>query len=288
MSAPEALRLRLTAQGLAPLASWIFGRLPEAWGPYLRPRLLDFGAESLVFEAHDPRRAARVVIKLPFIDYTLGAALDLAALQRRRAALAWEIEVLERLGAPFPALVDTLTLDNPLLPRSLPPSLRRERVAVMAHLEGIALAVEARREAQLNAWPDLEALLARFVRASLALAARIEALFGPQALYADLKLENATLCDGEIRFFDASSVVDLASDAPLKVSPLYLDPVDYGAEVSRPTAAGPFFRRGLRRCVAVILAGGNALPGQPCALPEAEAQAAFNRLVALIDAVEGA
>ena len=242
----DVLALRLSASGRPGLFDYILKVGAFSVGNAHRAvRLLDFGAESLVFLGEESS-GAPVAIKLPFVDFTNLAHLDLDQLLRRRRRLVHEATMLRALaGTALPAFVAEHTGHNPLFPTGIPPSLRdMEQFLVIEYVKGFRVDGLARSLHQQERACCALRLASQFAATFFDLSEAIAAQIGPEAAYTDIKPENALLQDSEIRIVDASSIVSSSKAAEphsFSVSELYLNPIDYRQWVAGELVPNPCF-----------------------------------------------
>jgi hypothetical protein len=264
----NVLALRLSASGSPDLFDYILraGEFPVG-DSYCAVRLLDFGAESLVFFGED-KGGAPVAIKVPFLDFTNLASLDVEQLQRRRRRLAHEAEMLRALdGTAFPAFIAEQVARNPLFPPRIPPFLRdSEQFLIIEYVNGMGVDVLARLLLRQGRECCTLRLAAEFAATFFNLSEAIAAHIGPDAAYTDIKPENALLQDSGMRIVDASSIVTGVATAPghLAVSEVYLDPIDqehWSAGNLVPTHA--FIVRSVVRAAHALVANTPLFVAQP-------------------------
>lgn len=265
----NALALRLSASGSPELFNYIHraGEFPVG-GAYRALRLLDFGAESLVFFGEDKQTGTPVAIKVPFLDFTNLARLDVDQLQRRRRRLAHEAEMLRTLDSTaLPAFIAELVSRNPLFPPRVPPFLRdSEQFLIIEYVDGVGVDALARFLLRHERECCALRLAAEFAATFFNLSEVITARIGSHAIYTDIKPENALLQDSGMRIVDASSIVPDATVGlgQIPVSEVYLDPADHeqwSAERLIPTPA--FIARSVVRAAHALVANTPLLVAQP-------------------------
>jgi serine/threonine protein kinase len=253
------LALRLSASGRPDLFDYILkvGEI-SVGSAYRAVRLLDFGAESLVFLGEDIR-GAPVAIKVPFLDFTNLARLDVDQLLRRRRRLAHEANMLRTLtGTVLPAFIAEQITQNPLFPPRIPPFLRdSEQFLIIEYVNGARVDALARFLLQQKRGCCALRLAAEFATTFFNLSEIITERIGPDAAYTDIKPENALLQDSGMRIVDASSIVINITTEPrsFSVSEVYLDPIDHQhwtAENLVPTPA--FIVRSVVRAAHALVA----------------------------------
>jgi hypothetical protein len=248
--------------------------------------LLDFGAQSLVFLGEDMNRSP-VAIKVPFVDYTDLARLDVDRLQRRRQGLLHEAEMLRTFaGTAFPRFIAEHIGQNPLFPPGLPSFLRdNERFLVLERIEGQRVDTYGRVLHRQGRPCCARRLAAQFGVAFLDLAATIIERLGANAAYTDVKPENALLHKSTVRVVDASSIAyDSPSRGGIAVSELYLDPLDRKRWVRGELLPDAGFTiRCVARCMRVLCSNAPLFVGEqspPWSGPEDGLGATVDGLVA--------
>ncbi|WP_420941216.1 hypothetical protein [Archangium gephyra] len=264
---PELLALRMAASGRHALLDHVRRIGSFELGKHYRVlRLFDFGAESLVFLGENRDSGETVIVKVPFVDYTDLAHLDVGQLLRRRHRLVHEAELLRVLeSTALPSFVGEYTGCNPMFPAGLPPFLRtQEQFLVMEYIQGTRLDALARELHQQERGCCTMRLAVQFSVVFLRLAAEIGRRLGPMAAYTDIKPENALIQGTDIRIVDAASIArEPAPGVPLAVSELYLEPVDLVH--SREGTLVPdtaFTLRSLSRCMRLLVSNAPMFVGQ--------------------------
>lgn len=264
----NVVALRLSARGHPGLFDYILKVGEFSVGNAHRAlRLLDFGAESLVFLGEDLRGVA-VAIKIPFLDFTNLAHLDVDQLLRRRRRLAHEATMLRALPeTALPAFVAEHVGRNPLFPPRMPPFLRdAEQCLVTEYVNGERIDTLARSLHQQGRGCCSLRLAAAFAATFFDLSEVIANRLGPEAVYTDIKPENALLQDSEIRIVDASSILPsslIGDPRSLSVSALYLDPIDHRQWTAGKFVPNPaFIVRSVVRAVHSLVADAPLFVGQ--------------------------
>ncbi|HEY4641690.1 MAG TPA: hypothetical protein VII75_10125 [Thermoanaerobaculia bacterium] len=270
-STQPLLALRLSARKRPHLFSYLQRMGRFAVESYRTIRLLDFGSESLIFLSEDIS-GNLVAIKLPFIDFTDLARIDVQQVRRRRNRLAREAETLARLDrTALPRLIASWQGINPLFPSALPPFLReQERFLALEYLPGARVDACASALRRIGRSCCVTRLAVAFVEAFVDLSLDIQARLGAGVLYTDIKPENGIVQPGGIRIVDASSIVEInAATRNLPISELYLHPVDHREWLAGRLlpSSGFILRTAVRAARSLVDAGtlfvGEDLPSWP-------------------------
>lgn len=267
-SAPDWLTLRMIASGRQALLEHIRKTGAFDLGEQYRAlRLIDFGAESLIFLGESRIAKEKIAIKLPFVDYTDLAHLDVEQLLRRRQRLRHEAELLHKLrGSVLPAFVREYVGPNPMFPIGLPPFLRtEEQFLIMELIHGTRVDLVVRGFHKQERACCTPRLAVQFAIAFLSLAYDIERSMGPKAVYTDIKPENALVQGTIVRIVDAASIARTAVlGARFVTSELYLDPVDLARFRTGTLVPDIFFTlRSLARCMRLLVSNLPMFVGQP-------------------------
>jgi hypothetical protein len=241
----DVLALRMAAQGRPRLFEYLKKAMPFTASERCSIiRLLDFGAESLVLLGEDTGTGSSIAVKVPFVDFTSLAQLDVQQLLRRRERLAREAETLQALaGTVLPKLVDQWIGHNPLFPSGIPSFVRdQERFLIMEYIPGVRLDVYARSLHQQDRACCALRLAVDFAVAFFDFSAAITTRLGVGMAYTDVKPENVLVDGGTLRVVDASSIAPSGGEGrALPVSELYLDPVDHEMWTRGQLVADPAF-----------------------------------------------
>jgi hypothetical protein len=266
--AVDVLALRLAASGRPVLLNYIrsIGEFPLT-SAHRVTHLIDFGAESLVFAGQN-NNGNRVAIKIPFLDFTNLAKLDVEQLLRRRRRLVHEGRMLRAMSDTFfPAFISEYITRNPFFPSRIPPFLRdSEQFLVLEYLNGIRVDAVARILHEQKRECCVLRLTAKFAATFFQLSMEIPKRIELKATYTDIKPENALLQDSELRIVDASSIVFPSMDDEERsfcVSEAYLDPIDHFQWRNGSLALTPALTiRSVVRCAHRLAANMPLLQGQ--------------------------
>ena len=284
------LALRMAARGYGKLFDHIKHVGTFSIGEkYKILNLLDFGSQSLLFSGEDFNQSS-IAIKLPFVDYTNLAYLDVDQLKRRRERLVHEAEILKICrGTAFPEFITEQLGPNPFFPLGFPSFLRdNERFLIVEKIDGIRVDSYARTLHCENRLCCARRLAVQFGIAFLAHAAEIVKRIGPYAIYTDIKPENALIKASTIRIVDASSIMtDHGNESSMAITKLYLDPLDYERQTRGELLPDSAFTiRSVARCMRMLVTNEPLLVGK-CSSPWSDdSEGDLGRIVEELLAVE--
>jgi len=264
----DVLNLRLSARGYPGLFDYILKAGAFSVGNSHRAvRLLDFGAESLVFFGEN-RAGVPVAIKIPFLDFTNLGHLAVDQLLRRRRRLVHEGNMLRALeGTAFPRFIASHVGHNFFFPSRIPSFLSdSEQFLVIEYVKGLRVDALARLLHKHNRGCCVLHLAVKFAATFFDLSEEIAVRIGPKSVYTDIKPENALVQETEIRIVDASSIIpgDLTEPSSFSVSEAYLDPIDHQKwKIGKLVPQPAYVVRSVVRIVRALVANTTLFVGQP-------------------------